>query len=275
MLPIQIGLTDVTGTIAVDELAAAAAAFNIQVTRDLAQFWNVSATVEYLPDHTKIPAGVWPVMLVKSLPPDEGGFHLTKHNQPYAKVAVGAGWSIAASHEILEMSVDPGGNRLQVSTAIEIVSGKIRDTTGQFEYLVEVCDPCEAPDFGYEINGVAVSDFLTPSFYDATATASARYSFTGALTAPRQIKPGGYISWVDAAANEVQQLQYPDANHPPVIKDLGAWSDARSLRSFVDSKSRPTVLLSETPKTHALLKRSSAQRIMIAEFIAARRSLYR
>jgi hypothetical protein len=214
-------------------------------------------------------------MLVKSLPPTEGGFHLTKHNQPYAKVEVGAGWSIAASHEILEMSVDPSGNRLQVSTAIEVAGGKIRDTAGQFEYLVEVCDPCEAPDFGYEINGVAVSDFLTPNFYDTTMTPSVRYSFTGALTAPRQIKPGGYISWVNAAANEVQQLQYLDPNKPPVIKNLGAWSDAQSLRSFADSKSRPTALISETPKSHALLKRSSAQRVMVAEFTAARRMLYR
>jgi len=45
-------------------MAAAASAINIQVTRDLPQFWNVNATVEYLPDPHSIPQGVWPVQLV-------------------------------------------------------------------------------------------------------------------------------------------------------------------------------------------------------------------
>ena len=47
------------------------AALNIQVMRDLPQFWNVQATVRYLPEPSKVPAGVWPVQLVKRLPPGE------------------------------------------------------------------------------------------------------------------------------------------------------------------------------------------------------------
>ena len=86
MLPIQIGLADSTGTIDPSDLSAAAAASNLQVTRDLPQYWNVSASVSFLPDTKNIPAGVWPVFLVKTLPQGEGGFHLTKHNQPFAEV---------------------------------------------------------------------------------------------------------------------------------------------------------------------------------------------
>ena len=245
------------------------------MTRDLRAHWNVSASVTYVPDHTKVPAGAYPVILVKSLPPGEGGFHLTKHNQPYAKVVIGPGWTLAASHEILEMSIDPGGSRLQVSRAIDVVAGTIADAAGDFEYLVEVCDPCEAPDCGYEINGLAVSDFLTPSFYDPNPIAGARYSFTGALTAPREIRPGGYITWVNAAAKEVQQLQFADPKKPPVIKSLGPWRDGQALREFVDSISRPTVSLSATLETHALLRRSSEHRASIAELVSARRALYR
>ena len=87
------------------------------------------------------------MQLVKTLLPDEGGFHLDKHNQPYAKVIAGprdAAWTIDASHETIEMLVDPWGNRVQSSRAIEVVGrDKVRDATGQFNYLVEACDPCE------------------------------------------------------------------------------------------------------------------------------------
>jgi hypothetical protein len=238
MLTIKIGLIDTTSEVDKDTMAGAAAALNVQVTRDLPQFWNVNAAVSYLPGAHAVPQGVWPVKLVKSLPPGEGGFHMTSHNQPYAKVIVTPNsdeWTVDASHEIIEMLVDPAGNRLQTSTSIEIEGGKIKDGTGTFEYLVEACDPCEADDCTYTIDGIAVSDFLTPHFYDPTAIAGTRYSFTGAIKYPREILPGGYISWIDPQSNEIQQLLYVDPNAPPSIHSLGPASGS-SLRVFVESK---------------------------------------
>jgi hypothetical protein len=237
MSVIQVGLVDTTGSINPDLVQAAAAALNIQVTRDLPQFWNVQATVQFLPHAGKVPAGVWPVQLVRQLPPGEGGFHLDKHNQPYSKVIATPNddsWTIDASHETIEMLVDPYGNRMQSSVAIEIVDGKIQDGTGQFNYLVEACDPCEANGYGYTINGIVVSDFLTPHFYDPMVTPGTRYSFGGNLTAPRQILPGGYISFVNQETDEWQQLLYVDPNQPPTIKDLGP-ATGKSMREWVDT----------------------------------------
>src|SRR5258708_26477797 len=194
MLSTKVGLVDTTGTVDTQTMAAAAAALNVQVTRDLPQFWPVNATVSYLPNPRRIPQGVWPVQLVTRLPPGEGGFHMTRHNQPYAKVIVTPGsdeWVVDASHETVEMLVDPNGNRLQTSISIEIVDGKIQDGDGRFEYLVEACDPCEADPFTYSIDGLHVSDFITPHFYDPQPTAGARFSFTGAITRPRPLLPGG------------------------------------------------------------------------------------
>src|SRR5580658_1664398 len=150
MSVIQVGLVDMTGEIDADLVHSAAIALNLQVTRDLPQFWPISATVMYLPNPAKIPAGVWPVQLVKTLPPNEGGFHSDKHKQPFSKVIATKDdptWTVDASHETLEMLVDPYGNRMQSSVAIEIVGGKIQDGTGQFGYLLEACDPCEANDY--------------------------------------------------------------------------------------------------------------------------------
>ncbi len=224
MLQIKVVLVDATGEVAPDKMAAAAEALNVQVTRDLPQFWNVQATVSYRPDPNSIPQGMWPVQLVKSLPPGEGGFHMTKHNQPYAKVIYSAGsddWTIDASHETLEMLVDPYGNRLQTSNAIEIDQSRIVTAEGKFEYLVEACDPCEANKFAYPIDGISVSDFITPDFYDPDVTSNARYSFTGSVKKPREILPGGYISWVDPQTSEMKQLLWVDRhrNRPSEISD--------------------------------------------------------
>jgi hypothetical protein len=239
MSVIQVGLVDMTGEIDVDLVHSASIALNVQVTRDLPQFWPMTATVTYLPSPKKIPVGIWPVQLVKSLPPGEGGFHSDKHKQPYAKVIASPSdntWTVDASHEILEMLVDPYGNRMQSSVAIEITStGKIQDGTGQFGYLVEACDPCEDNSYAYTINGIAVSDFITPHFYDPMVTAGTRYSFTGAIKAPRQILPGGYISWVNTVQDEWQQLLWVDPSQKPYIQNIGKADQSMSLRQWIDT----------------------------------------
>jgi hypothetical protein len=244
-LTIQVGLVDTTGYVDVDTMSAVAAALNVQVTRDLPQYWDVKATVSHLPHHERIPQGVWPVQLVKSLPPGEGGFHMTKHNQPYAKVIAKESsndWTIDASHEILEMLVDSAGNRLQVSEAIKISGNDVVDDpgAGQFEYLVEVCDPCEADQFGYQVEGFLVSDFITPYFYDLAKGPGTRYSFTGAIERPRQLLKGGYISFMNVNTSEMQQILWVDPNQPPELRTLGA-AEGSSLRAFVETKTRDYV----------------------------------
>jgi len=94
---------------------AHAATINTQVSRDLPQYWPISTTVAYLPNPKAVPQGCWPVFLVDKLAPGEGGVHMTKHNQPYAKVIATPAnddWTIDVSHETIEMLVDPYGNKL-------------------------------------------------------------------------------------------------------------------------------------------------------------------
>ena len=278
---IQVGLADKTGQIEPELIQSVAAALTIQVSRDLPQFWNVQASVTYLPTATKIPAGVWPVFLVKSLPPGEGGFHLDKHNQPYAEIIAAPNsdaWTIDASHETIEMLVDPAGNRLQNSTSIEIVNGKIQDGTGEFGYLVEACDPCEADNYAYPVQGVALSDFITPHFYDPIVTTGTRYSFTGAIKAPRQILPGGYISWVNHETDEVQQLLYVDPASPPKIVNLGP-ATGLSLREWVDNYMQKSVGKRTVRTAHGvlnadLMKHAKEKRANLDSISRSRGKLY-
>ncbi len=275
MLQIRVGLVDMTGTVDARTMAAAAAAINVQVTRDLPQFWSVTATVEYLPDPQSIPQGVWPVQLVSQLPPGEGGFHLTQHNQPYSKVIVTPDsdeWTVDASHETVEMLIDPNGNRLQTATAIKIAHDKIVDGVGKFEYLVEACDPCEADNCTYPINGVRVSDFITPDFYDPDPVPGGRYSFNGSVTKPREILPGGYISWVDPATNELQQILWLEAN--PVLNNLGPATGA-SLRSFVDAKMGPLIQKHKSKPSRKVSRDRSDYREALEAAARARAKHYR
>jgi hypothetical protein len=247
MSVIQVGLVDKTGKLDPHLISEAAAALNIQVIRDLGPLWNVQATVLALPDPKQIPSGVWPVFLVAKLPPGEGGVHLDKKNQPYSLV-IGTpdsdDWTIDASHETLEMLVDPAGNRLQTSRAIAIAGEGVEDTTGQFEYLVEACDPCEANQYAYSIDGIAVSDFITPHYYDPVTTAGTRYSFGGNIERPRQLLPGGYISFIDTKAEEVEQILF--LGDAPELRVLGPASGL-SLRAFVDNRTMADVQKSRKP----------------------------
>jgi len=241
MSVIQVGLVDTTRKLDAHFVQEVAAALNIQVMRDLPQYWHITATVRALSDPKNIPIGVWPVFLVPKLPPGEGGVHLDKNNQPYSLVIAhrdSADWTLDASHEILEMLVDPAGNRMQTSRAIAIKGSSVTDVPGQFGYLVEACDPCEDARYAYTIAGIAVSDFITPRFYDPVAVSGTRYSFTGAITRPRQLLPGGYISFTDPTKDRWEQILW--LGPKPQLRDLGP-ARGGSLRAFVDGKTGPTV----------------------------------
>src|SRR5262249_56224887 len=113
------------------------------------------------------------------------GLHLTDHKQPYALVDAGPTWSLTASHECLEMLVDPSGNRLVSSSAITAASGKVQDVTfKKFEYLVEVADPSEDPANAYMIDEVLVSDFYTPHFFNPVLSPVSRSTFTRPINQP-------------------------------------------------------------------------------------------
>lgn len=276
MSVIQVVLIDTTKNLDPQLVQATAAALNIQAVRDLPQYWNVHATVRWLQDPSQIPAGVWPVFLVAKLPPGEGGVHLDKNNQPYALV-IGtpdsADWTIDASHETLEMLVDPAGNRMQTSEAIKIEGNDVVDQPGQFSYLVEACDPCEGNQYAYGINGVAVSDFITPHFYDSVATKGTRYSFGGNIERPRQVLRGGYISFVDPDNDHMEQILFLGSK--PELRDLGpAGGERRSLREFVDDKTRHDVHKARKPN-QALTSRMKKHRDMIIHTAEKRGGRYR
>jgi hypothetical protein len=144
---------------------------------------------------------------------------------------------MSASHEILEMVFDPTGSRLHTAPAIRVVDGEIEDTKGSFRYLMEICDPCESADCAYMIDGVVVSDFYTPAFFDRHARGDTQYSQQRSITAPRRVLKGGYLCWLNPELGKMQMLRNLDRDRVPRIHTFdGPPPKRRSLREYVDGR---------------------------------------
>jgi hypothetical protein len=227
----HLALVTETTSIEFSELARVGAALQKQASRDLSPIWEISATVDAFPRLEDVPVDYWPVLIQDDIGVDAAGIHLDKDNQPFALVSSGPGWSVTASHETLEMLVDPFGNRL-------VAGESPKSDQGRVEFLVEVSDPSEAEQFGYAVNGIQVSDFYTPNYFDPVKADGVRYSYTSAITEPRQVLRGGYLSWHDPVSDHWWQLQF--FGPQPQFKDLGVLNaGGTSLRSLIDRLTEP------------------------------------
>jgi hypothetical protein len=210
------------------DLSRVAAALQRQVTRDFAPVWDVSATLDAFARLEDVPLGYWPMIIVPDVQ-GAAGIHLDKDGQPFALIEMSDSWSLTASHEMLEMLGDPFGDRLVPGPSIKRGQGRV-------EFLVEVCDPSEAAEFGYTVNDILVSDFYTPRYFDPVRSVATRYSFTGAIERPRQVLRGGYLSWHEPNTDRWwQQVWFGPRKQ---YRDLGVFDRAQhgSLRAFIDSK---------------------------------------
>lgn len=238
MLVRHVAIIPETAALGFPRTLAVTAAIQKQVTRDFAPIWNVSATVDAFERAADAPVDYWQVRIVDELPdPSQLGFHKTEHNQPYALVQFTDDWSIAASHEILEMLADPSGDQLVASGSVDPEQGRVR-------YLVEVCDPVQ--EVAYSVNDtVQVCDFYTPHFFDPVTAEGVRYSFSGAISRPKELRRGGYLSFLDARGHWWRYHWIRTAR--PTLVDLGPdsvgvvgalRSEGESLRGMMDRATR-------------------------------------
>ncbi len=190
----QVALVSEVQDLSFSDLTRTSAALQKQAIRDLSGLWDVQATVDAFHQLEDVPLGYWPIIIETDIGVDALGIHLDKDGQPFALVSLTDGWQLTASHEALEMLVDPFGNRLMAGDSPKPDQGRV-------EFLVEVCDPSEAAAFGYTVNGITVSDFYTTAYFDPIQAVGVRYSFTGAITEPRQVLQGGYLSWHDPVSD--------------------------------------------------------------------------
>jgi len=179
------------------DVKAAIAPLQTQVTRDFAPVWGVDADVAFFPKGTQPPAKTWQIgMFDNSDQAGALGYHdLTPDGLPLGKVFAKTDqeyksqWTVTASHELLEMLGDPDIN----------LYGLWQDGWVITFYAYEVCDACEADKYGYKINGVLVSDFVYPSWFEGfRKKGSTQFDFGNQIQEPFQLLEGGYAAIYDA-----------------------------------------------------------------------------
>lgn len=193
----RISIIPRTPTLSLPRAAAAASAIQLQVLNDFCPFWKKMAVVTA---SSSPQTGYIPIFVMDNVADGLSGYHFTEDGSPYAIVHAGAGWSLAASHEILELLVDPDADTR--------VNGITPDGNGTCDYILEVCDPCQHANYSYNIDGWSVSDFCLPKYFDARVSpdTTGTFSFKNHLTAPRQVLPGGTLAWITSDGRAHQSV---------------------------------------------------------------------
>ena len=140
------------------------------------------------------PAGFWQLAVLDD--PDQAdalGYHdLTNEGLPLGKIFVkadlqaGASWTVTLSHETLEMLADPDIN---LTTLVD------QNQRRGWLYAYEVCDACESDQYGYAIDGVKLSDFVFPAWFETFWSPNAtQFDQMRKVAQPLELLAGGYIS---------------------------------------------------------------------------------
>lgn len=225
---IPLSIVNQTSVLHTADVASYAKAQQVQLTRDFLPYWGVSFQLYIRPSLNSIPRGSWVLWLLDDSDVQNAlGYHdLTQDGKPIAKAFVktdmqhGLKWTVTASHELVETAVDPFCDSLVASAG----PGGLR------LWAKETADAVEADEDGYDIGNVRLSNFVLPSWF---GSGPAPYDFRGLLTAPYQIRPGGYMSvldvrpatqpqWIEVFGDQVGQARM---RHPGLDR-----SDRRAKR---------------------------------------------
>jgi hypothetical protein len=212
-----------------EQIIPVVAALQIQASRDFAKAWGLDATLVFVPKANTPGAGWQLVVLDDSTQAGALGFHdVTVDGLPIGKVfaktdlTAGSSWSVTMSHELLEMLGDPG---------INLTAFSENQNGGGRLYAYEVGDAPEADENGYLINGVLVSDFVFPSWFEPFwAPNSTQFDYQKKITAPFQLLPGGYIGYYDVASGNGWQQLTADKNPNTLRQSRGAVGSRRDRR---------------------------------------------
>lgn len=208
-------------------------AFEIQWNRDLRPVWALDeAKFIFVTKQSQAPVGAWWLIWLNDADQaDALAYHdVTDEGLPLSKVFVktiqanGASLSVAATHELCEMAVDPTLNLAA------------QDQAGTF-WAYEIADPVENDHYSYEIDGIQVTDFVLPSWFGFKSS-SAPFDFKHHCTDAFQILSAGYAQqfgphgWIQLSSKRAtsQRAMHPTEGSRRERRARGhaRWSRSRS-----------------------------------------------
>ncbi|HLQ38618.1 MAG TPA: hypothetical protein VK348_12495 [Planctomycetota bacterium] len=182
------------------------AAMQTYIDQHVAPVWGTPANLVKSHGFQK---GAWAIVFLDDADqPGALAYHdLTPDGLPQSKVFVrttlqnGDLVSVSASHELVEMLVDPAINMMTTGPDPKVM------------YAYESADPVEALSF--EVQGVEMSDFVHPAFFETFhRPGSVRFDHLGKVKRPFQILAGGYQivfkngKWSQVFASATKQRQF-------------------------------------------------------------------
>ncbi len=183
------------------QVQSAVPSLQTQVRRDFAPPWGIDADVSFVPRGMNPDQSAWVLAILDNSDQANAlGYHdLSSSGTPLGKVFAGSdiqlglGWTVTASHELLEMLADPYIDLTVFVQNDNAVSGVI--------YAYEVCDACEADALAYNIDGTKVTDFVYPTWFESLGVGGgAQFDYQKQIAKPFQILPGGYIGVFDVTS---------------------------------------------------------------------------
>jgi hypothetical protein len=191
LLSYRVAVINHSQAVANEEVRALAAALQTQVHRDLASAWGIDANLTFVPDDgSPLPNSWWLEILNDSDKPGMVSYHdVTPEGLPRARIFPRTAkenrisWTLSASHELLNMLVDPRANL-----------GAIRPSSSQ-GYVYEICDPVESDQNAYTVAGIAVSDFVFPAWFnESLRSGSEQFDYGRHVREPFQVLQGGHAN---------------------------------------------------------------------------------
>lgn len=204
------------GEVSDEELHRVVRAINRQIHEDFCPYWSLGATLriegrsEASPDPNRDALADMrgdAVLYVWNGNDIDGalGYHAANHRGipfgfVFTKLAqeIGEPWSVTFSHEALELLADPEANLL-------VQGPHPSDPSNLVFHWYEMCDAVQAET--YEIDGIAVSNFLLPLYFTGSDELGGRNDFLGRVhggstLASFGINPGGYIGFFNPESGE-------------------------------------------------------------------------
>ena len=205
----MIAITNASTCLTDTQVEATLPSLQKQVSEDFRAYWNLDCTLTFLAREQVLTAGWWQIVMLDN--PDQAGvlgYHeMSSQRTPLGKIFAkldldsGSSWTVTLSHELLEMLADPWTNWCATGSDNRI-------------YALEVADPVEADALGYEVDGVLLSDFVTPAWFEPTS--ADRLDFKQHVSKQLELAPGGYISVLDPHKGWTQVTAHGEGGPEPV-----------------------------------------------------------
>ena len=202
------------GQVKDDELQRVIRAINRQIEEDFEPYWSLGATLrlegrsETAPSKLSLPdlRGDAILYLWNKLDVDGAlGYHdQNARGIPYGFVftalsaQLGEPWSVTLSHEALELIADPEVNLL-------VMGPHPAHPDRTVFHWYEMSDAVQNET--YQIDGVAVSNFVLPLYFTPNNEKGARNDFLGTISSGKTltsfgVNPGGYVGFYDPELGE-------------------------------------------------------------------------